>query len=128
MSPQAMETIFLMGLYLLRNLFMTQKTPKTEKIAYGMEIHICKWFIWWKLNIFKIYKKLYIVTWKKKKLSRIPEYILFQRCTDNQQAHETKLTIVNHQRNVYQNHNEILPHTCQNVLSKRQVTSVLRRW
>ena len=64
---------------------------------------------------------------KRQKLGRVPEYILFQRCTDNQQAHETKLTIVNHQRNVYQNHNEILPHTCQNVLSKRQVTGVLRR-
>ena len=33
---------------------------------------------------------------------------------DGQQAHEKMLNIDNHQGNANQNHNEILPHTCQN--------------
>ena len=31
-----------------------------------------------------------------------------------QQVHEKMLNIANQQRNANQNHNEILPHTCQN--------------
>ena len=34
--------------------------------------------------------------------------------TDGQQAHEKMHDIINHQANANQNHNEILPHTCQN--------------
>ena len=33
---------------------------------------------------------------------------------DGQQAHEKMHNIINHQGNANQNHNEILPHTCQN--------------
>ena len=39
----------------------------------------------------------------------------FQRIhTDGQQAHKKMLNIANHQGNANQNHNEILPHNCQN--------------
>ena len=36
------------------------------------------------------------------------------RHTDDQQAHEKMLNIINHQGNANQTHNEISPHTCQN--------------
>ena len=43
-----------------------------------------------------------------------PEYTFFQRRhTDSQQAHEKMLNTTNHLGNANQNHNEILPHTCQ---------------
>ena len=48
-------------------------------------------------------------------MSRGPGYTFFQRrYTDGQQAHEKMFNITNHQRNADQNHNEILPHRCQN--------------
>ena len=33
---------------------------------------------------------------------------------DGQKIHGMMFSITNHQRNANQNHNEILPHTCQN--------------
>ena len=33
---------------------------------------------------------------------------------DGQKTHGMMFSITNHQRNANQNHNEILPHTCQN--------------
>ena len=48
-------------------------------------------------------------------MSRGPEHTFFQsRHTDAQQTHEMMLNITNHHRNANQNHNEILPRTCQN--------------
>ena len=48
-------------------------------------------------------------------MGRRIEYTFFQRGNvDGQQAHEKILNIANQQRNAYQNHNEISPHTCQN--------------
>ena len=48
-------------------------------------------------------------------MGRRTEWTFFQRGNANgQQAHEKMLNIANHQGNVYQNHNEISPHTCQN--------------
>ena len=52
---------------------------------------------------------------KKKKMSRGPEYTFFQRrYTDGQQKHEKMLNTTNHQGNENQNQ-KILPHTCQNI-------------
>ena len=48
------------------------------------------------------------------KMGRESEQTFFQRHTDGQQAHEKMFNITNHQGNTNQNHNEILPHTCQN--------------
>ena len=43
------------------------------------------------------------------------EVFVFQRRhRDGQQAREKIFNITNHQGNANQNHNEILPHTCQN--------------
>ena len=43
------------------------------------------------------------------------EQTFFQRRqTDGQQVHEKLLNIPNHQGSANENHNEILPHTCQN--------------
>ena len=46
--------------------------------------------------------------------------MFFQRSyTDGQQAHEKMLSMAKHQENENQNHNEILPHTCQNDCIKK---------
>ena len=56
---------------------------------------------------------------KKKKMGRGPEGTFFQRRqADGQQACENMLNITNHQGNAIQNHNEVSPHTCQNVIKK----------
>ena len=49
-------------------------------------------------------------------MSRRTEYTFFQRRQiDDQQTYEKMLNIVNNQRNfTNQNHNEMLPHNCQN--------------
>ena len=48
------------------------------------------------------------------KIGRRPEQTFFQgRYTDGQEAHEKMLNIINYQRNVNQNHNEIPHCTCQ---------------
>ena len=47
-------------------------------------------------------------------MGRRPEQTFFQRHTDGQQEHEKMLNMANHQVNANQNHNEILPHTCEN--------------
>ena len=46
--------------------------------------------------------------------------ILQRRDTDGQQIHEKMLNITNDQGDVNQTHNEISPHTCEWLLSKRQ--------
>ena len=52
---------------------------------------------------------------KFKKMGRSPESIFLQRrCSNVQQAHEKMLGIANPQRNINQNHYEVLPHLCQN--------------
>ena len=49
-----------------------------------------------------------------------PEQAFFQIWhTDGQQTHEKMLNIINHQGNVNQNHNKILPYTCQNGQNQR---------
>ena len=46
---------------------------------------------------------------------QFPESIFLQRrCLNVQQAHEKMLGIANPQRNINQNHYEVLPHLCQN--------------
>ena len=48
-------------------------------------------------------------------MGRQPEQTFVQRrYTDGQQTQETMLNNTNHQGNANQNHDEILPHTCQN--------------
>ena len=49
-----------------------------------------------------------------------------RRHIDDQQTHEKMLNITNHQGNTNQNHNEILPHTCQNGYHQKrtQITNV----
>ena len=48
-------------------------------------------------------------------MGRLPEQTFFQRRdTDGQQAHANMLNITNHQGTANQNHNGLLPHTCQN--------------
>ena len=52
-------------------------------------------------------------------MGRRPEQTFSQRRpSDGQQAHEKVLNIANHQGNANQNHNEISPHTCHNVIKK----------
>ena len=49
-------------------------------------------------------------------MGRGPEQTFFQRRpTDGQQAHEKMLSITTHQGNGNENHDEMPPHTCQNV-------------
>ena len=49
------------------------------------------------------------------KMGRRPQQTFVQRrYTDGQQTQETMLNNTNHQGNANQNHDEILPHTCQN--------------
>ena len=48
-------------------------------------------------------------------MGRVSEQTFLQRInSDGQQAHEKMLHIANHQGNANQNHNEVLPYTCQN--------------
>ena len=48
-------------------------------------------------------------------MSRRTEYTFFQRRQiDDQQTYEKMLNIIINQGNANQNHNDILPHTCQN--------------
>ena len=48
-------------------------------------------------------------------MGRKPEQTFFQGGNaDGQQVHENMLNVINHQQNANQNHNEILPHICQN--------------
>ena len=56
-----------------------------------------------------------------------PEQTFFQgRHINGQQAHEKMFNIINHQGNANQNHDEILPHICQDDYYKKrqQITSV----
>ena len=78
--------------------------------------------------ISKLYKQLIQLNIKNKqankqknpkqpnlKLGRRPEQTFFKRRhTDGQQAHEKMYNNSNHQKNVTQNPDEILPHNCQN--------------
>ena len=49
-------------------------------------------------------------------MGRGTEQTFFQRRhTDGQQLHKKMFNITNHQENANQNHDEISPHTCQNV-------------
>ena len=69
--------------------------------------------------ISKIYKELIQLKSKNTiwflKMGRRPEYAFFQgRHTDDQQTHEKMFSIINHQGNANQNHNELSPHTSQN--------------
>ena len=40
--------------------------------------------------------------------------IFQRRHTDGQETYEKIMSITNHQENAHQNHNDILPHICQN--------------
>ena len=60
-------------------------------------------------------------------MGRRTEQTFFQRGNANgRQTHENMLNITNHQENANQNHNEILPHTCQNGYHQKslQITNV----
>ena len=52
-------------------------------------------------------------------MDKRPEQTLFQRHTDGQEAHAKMLNITNHQGDAHQNHNKILPETCQNGFIKK---------
>ena len=52
-------------------------------------------------------------------MGRGPKLTFFQRHTVGQQAHEKMFNTTNHQGNANQNHNEILPHNCQNGYYKK---------
>ena len=72
-----------------------------------------------KVLISQIYERLIQLNSKKSKLDykmgRAFELTFFQRRhTNDQQAHEKMLNLINHQGNANQNHNEISPHTSQN--------------
>ena len=55
------------------------------------------------------------------KMGKGTEQIIFRKgCTGDQQAREKVLSIANHQRNANQNHNEILPHTCQDAYHQKE--------
>ena len=56
-------------------------------------------------------------------MGRRPEQTFFQRNADGQQAHEKMLSITNRQGNANQNHNEVLPYTCQKGHHQTHVTS-----
>ena len=47
-------------------------------------------------------------------MEELNRYFFQRGNADGQQAHQKMLDITNHQGNANQNHNEILPHTCQN--------------
>ena len=48
-------------------------------------------------------------------MGRGNKWPIFQRRhTEGQHTHENIMSITNHQENANQNHNEILPHICQN--------------
>ena len=56
-------------------------------------------------------------------MSRRTEQTLFQGGNaDGQQSYEKMLSITNPQGEANQNHNEILPHTCQWLLKKEKKT------
>ena len=65
-------------------------------------------------NIYKQHIQLNIKNKKQpdKKMGRTQQAFFQRRHTDGQQLHEKMLNIANHQGNINQNHNEILPHTC----------------
>ena len=46
---------------------------------------------------------------------------------DGQQLHEKMLNTTYHERNAYQNHNEITSHTCQNDYKRQQTTNVCKK-
>ena len=49
---------------------------------------------------------------------------LQRRYTDDQQPHEKMLSIINHQADADQNHNEVSLHTCQNLLLFQSLSCV----
>ena len=58
-----------------------------------------------------------------------PEQIFFQRGHKNgQQVYEQILNFTNHQGNANQNHNDTLPHTCQNDQTDERQQMLAKMW
>ena len=87
--------------------------------------------------ISKIHKQLILLNIKTNKQTnkqsnqkmgrRSKKTFIQRRCTDGPKAHKTMFNIINYQRNVNQDYNEVAPHTGQNGICKKSTNITCQR-